>query len=293
MLNRRCTQRQYLLAPDDEINNAYLYCLIEAAQKCEVVLLLSQMMSNHTHTPLFDPKGTVIEFVHRFNTHVAKCVNAYRGRWENMWASVPPCLVELSGVDDVVDKMVYTAANPVKAGLVEKVHHWPGPKIVQAFLSGRSLKARRPHFFRDDGPMPAEVELKLEIPEELGDHDEIVERIRAGIAEVEQQCARERARTQRKVIGRRCILRQSWRDSPTSREPRRGIRPRVAARDSWARMQALQRNRDFQIHYRDALLQWRAGKPAVFPAGTYWLRKFANVPVEAVDPPPTIQARDL
>ena len=71
MLNRRCTQRQFLLRPDDEMNNAFLYCLIEAAQKFEIVLLLSQMMSNHQHTPFFDPKGLAIEFTHRFHTHLA------------------------------------------------------------------------------------------------------------------------------------------------------------------------------------------------------------------------------
>lgn len=287
MLNRRCTQRQFLLTPDDEINNAFLYCLIEAAQKFDIVLLLSQMMSNHAHTPFFDPNGRAIEFTHRFNTHLAKCVNAYRGRWENMWSSDPPCLVELVDLDDLVDKLIYTATNPVKDGLVEKVHHWPGPKTVQALLEGRTLKARRPRFlFRDDGPMPEEVETTLVIPHELGDHDEIVARIRAGIAVVEQECARDRAKGNRRVLGRRRVLRQSWRDSPTTHEPRRGLRPRVAARSKWARIEALQRSKEFGIRYREARRLWLAGQPVVFPAGTYWLRRFANVPTESIAPAP-------
>jgi putative transposase len=288
MLTRRCTQRQFLLTPDDEINNAYLYCLIEAAQTFDIILLLSQMMSNHKHTPFFDPKGMANEFTHRLDTHLARCVNAYRGRWENMWSSAPPSLVELESVEDLVDKLIYTATNPVKDGLVEKVHHWPGPKIVRAFLTGTSLKARRPRFlFRDDGPMPEEVELTLEIPAELGDHDEIVERVRLGIAAVEEECARERARDNRQVIGRQRILRQSWRHNPDTPEPRRGLRPRVAARCKWARIEALQRNKEFEIHYREARALWLAGQPAVFPAGTYWLRRFANVTTEP--PPPTIR----
>ncbi|HUS32299.1 MAG TPA: hypothetical protein VMZ53_27550, partial [Kofleriaceae bacterium] len=97
----------------------------------------------------------------------------------------------------------------MKDGLVEKVHHWPGPKIVQAFLADKTLKARRPRFlFRDDGPMPEEVELALTIPKELGNHDDIVERVRAGIAAVEQECSQERAKNNRCVFGRRRILRQ-------------------------------------------------------------------------------------
>jgi hypothetical protein len=119
------------MRPDDEMNNAYLYCLIEAALKFDIVLLLSQLMSNHQHTDFFDPKGWAIEFTHRFHTHPAKCVNAYRGRCEDMWSSAPPCLVELVEIDDIVEKLVYTATNPVKDGLVDKVRHWPGSSSMQ------------------------------------------------------------------------------------------------------------------------------------------------------------------
>jgi hypothetical protein len=277
------------MRPDEEMNNAFLYCLIEAAQKFDIVLLLSQMMSNHQHTPFFDPKGFAIEFTHRFHTHLAKCVNAHRGRWENMWSSEPPCLVELVELDDVVEKLIYTATNPVKDGLVEKVHHWPGPKTVNALLEGRTLKARRPAFlFREDGPMPEQVETTLVIPAELGDHDEIVARVRAGIAAVEAECARQRAKDNRHVLGRRRILRQSWRDCPTTREPRRGLRPRVAARSKWARIETLQRNQQFQHLYREARTGWLGGEAVVFPEGTYWLRRFANVPTQSIRPSPLI-----
>ncbi len=164
-LTRRATQREFLLRPDDAMNNAFLYCLIEAAQKFEIRLLLTQMMSNHDHTVVYDPHGMAVEFYHRFHTHLAKCVNALRGRWENMWSSEPTCLVELTDSGAVLDKLVYTATNPVKDGLVEKVHHWPGPKTLNALFNGRVLHARRPDFlFRDDGTMPEEVETELASP---------------------------------------------------------------------------------------------------------------------------------
>ena len=53
MLTRRCTQRQFLMRPDDEMNNAFLYCVIEAAQKFGISLILPQMMSTHHHTVEF------------------------------------------------------------------------------------------------------------------------------------------------------------------------------------------------------------------------------------------------
>src|SRR5690606_15076115 len=76
------------------------------------------------------------------------------------------------------------------------------------------------------------------------------------IAEVEEQCARERMQSGRRVVGRRCILRQSWRDSPTSREPRRNLRPRIAARNKADRIAAIQRNKQWQAEYRSARQQW-------------------------------------
>jgi hypothetical protein len=271
----------FLLRPDDEVNNAYLYCLIEAAQKFDIVLLLSQMMSNHQHTPFYDPKGLANEFTHRFHTNLAKCMNVYRGRWENFWSSDEPSLVELVDIDIVVEKLIYTATNPVKDGLVEKLHQWPGPKLVQAFLTGKMLKASRPRFlFRKDGPMPEQVEMTLTIPTELGNHHDIVERVRAGIAAVEQECLQERAKNNRRVLGRRRILRQPWRGSPTTVEPRRKLRPRVAASNKDTRIKILERNKEFQIRYREARSLWLAGTPIGFPAGTYWLRRFANVPIE-------------
>ena len=72
---------------------------------------------------------------------------------------------------------------------------------------------------------------------------------------------------------------QSWRDSPASMAPRRGLRPQVATRSKWARIEALLRNRTFATEYAGAREQWRNGLPTVFSPGTYWLHRFASVPV--------------
>jgi REP element-mobilizing transposase RayT len=280
MLTRRCTQQQFLLRPEAETNNAFLYCLIEAAQKFRIQLMLPQMMSNHHHVGLYDPDGFVVEFYQRFHTHLAKCINAHRGRWENMWSIEPPCLIELEDRNAILDRLVYIATNPVKDGLVEKVHHWPGPRTVNALLHGGVLAARRPTFlFRAEGLMPDVVETRLELPAVLGDHNELLAELRVRIADAEAQHASSRAASGRRVIGRRRILDQSWRACPSSREPRRNLRPRVAARSSWARVEALQRNAEFLEAYRDARARWLRDEPVKFPVGTYWLRRFAHVDV--------------
>jgi REP element-mobilizing transposase RayT len=281
-ITRRCTQRQFLLRPDEETNNAFVYCLAEAAARFEVVVVLSQMMSNHHHTLIYDPHGREVEFREHLHKFVAKSQNALRGRWENLWAAEESCVVDVLELEDVLDKLVYIATNPVKDGLVEHVRHWPGPKFVQALLSGKPLRAHRPnHFFRSDGPMPESVELKLELPAHIEGHDSLLEELARRIAAVEEAHAKARLAAGRRVLGRRSVLRQSWRDSPTSHEPRRGLRPRVAARSKWARIAKLQRDKDFEVSYKDVRIRWLAGEEVTFPYGTYWLRRFAGVDVES------------
>jgi hypothetical protein len=280
-ITRRVTQRMFLLRPDEETNNAFVYVLGEAAKRFGMVVILSQMMSNHHHTALYDPEGRYVEFLEHFHKFVAKSQNALRGRWENLWSTEETCVVEVLSRADLLDKLVYIATNPVKDGLVDKVHHWPGPQFVAALFSGRVLHARRPlHFFRSEGPMPQEVELVLKLPDSLEDKEGFLAELRKRITEAEDGYARERRAAGRRVIGRHNILQQAWSGSPTSHEPRRDLRPRVAARNKWLRIATLQRNKEWQAAYRSARRRWAAGEEAVFPYGTYWLSRFAHIRVE-------------
>ncbi|HTL33138.1 MAG TPA: hypothetical protein VL326_08435 [Kofleriaceae bacterium] len=285
MVTRRCTQRQFLLRPDPATNNAFIYCLAVAAQRCEIDVLNFVQMSNHLHDGIYDRHGRAPAFYEMFHKLLAKCMNALRGRWENFFSSEQVCVVRLQSREDIIDKLVYIATNPVKDGLVERVEEWPGANGYRALLSGRPLRATRPtHFFSDDGTMPATVTLELTIPAELGDHDEIVAEVKRRVQIVEEEEARKRAQTGRKVLGRYAVLRQSWRDSPTGREPRRNLRPTIAARNLWARLEALQRRQEFLDEYREARTAMLAGTPIPFPPGTYWLRHFMAVNVVAPTP---------
>ena len=60
--------------------------------------------------------------------------------------------------------------------------------------------------------------------------------------------------------------------------------PQVAAKNKWARIEALLRNRAFIEKYRDAFLHHIAGiANVVFPFGTYLMRKIAKVACEAAE----------
>jgi hypothetical protein len=279
MLTRRTTQRQFLLRPDEETNNAFLYCLIEAALRFKIDLLMTTAMSNHHHTPFFDRLGNYPAFVEHFHKMLARCMNARWGRWENMWSVEEACVTRLLDRDTIIDKMVYTAANPVKDMLVERAHHWPGANGYVHLIHRTALRAHRPrHFFRDDGVMPETVEIDLVIPPELGPADEVIAEVKAGVERVEQAMIEHRRVTGKRVLGRRRVLAQSWRDAPKSVEPRRNLRPRFAGRLPGL-VTALLEYKAFLVGYLDARLRWLDGKVALFPRGTYWLAQFAPIAI--------------
>ncbi len=90
------------------------------------------------------------------------------------------------------------------------------------------------------------------------------------------------SRAGRSFMGAKAILAQNPFDSPLSREDRRTMNPRSAAKDKWRRIEAIKRLRKFKADYAYALSQYLAGvKKVVFPEGTYWMVRFLGATVEA------------
>ncbi|MEO8706386.1 MAG: hypothetical protein ABI867_40525 [Kofleriaceae bacterium] len=281
MITRRCFQGLFLLRPDDDTNNAFAYCLGEAALEFQIEIIISQTLSNHHHTVIYDRHGKVIEFVERFHCLLARSQNALRGRPDYFWTSGQVSIVELADRGAIIDKIVYAATNPVKDQLVTRVHHWPGFNGWTVLNRQQPVTATRPrHFFRADGPMPESVTFSFTIPPELGATAVVLEELRARVREVEAMA--EQARSPgRRVLGRRRILRQQWRSAPATPLPLGKMRPRVAARDPEVRVAVLERNRVFLIEYRRARAAWLAKEPIPFPVGTYWLERHMKVPIAA------------
>lgn len=73
------------------------------------------------------------------------------------------------------------------------------------------------------------------------------------------------------------FLAQAWKVHPGTRESRRKLSPRVACKNTWARIEALQRNQAFIDQYRATRDKHLAGRKAIFPAGTWWLRRFSGM----------------
>jgi REP element-mobilizing transposase RayT len=285
LVTRRCTQRQFLLRPDDETNNAFIYCLGYAAEKTGIDIIAAIANTNHYHAVVIDNDARIPEFLEIFHKLMAKHQNVLRGRSENMWASEQTSLVELVGQEDIVAKVVYTLTNPVKDHLVERAHEWPGATSLQANLEGKALHASRPnHFFRRRGEMPKAVDVSLApIPGfDVAGQERFRRDLKELIAQVEAEAAAERKRTGRRVLGREAILKQDPFARPTSDEPRRELNPRVAAQDKGARAEAIQAIKTFRSDYTVRRIEWLNGKDVLFPLGTYWLRRFAGARCEEV-----------
>jgi putative transposase len=284
LLTRRCTQRQFLLRPDEITNNTFLYCLIEAARRYEIDVLLPMAEANHHHTVLYDKYGRVPRFVEHFHKMVARCMNARWGRCENLWAANALCLTRLVTREAVIKELIYAASNPVKDLLVDKAIQWPGVNGYRYWINDRTLRAVRPsHFFLEEGAMPAVVELPLTIPPELGDAHAVIAEVKAGVEAVERKVRADRLASGKRVLGRKAILKQSWQSSPKSADTRGALRPRFAGSGP-ARIAALLEYHQFLSDYAEARSLLLNALPAVFPRGTYWLARFVAVPVVPTPP---------
>lgn len=268
------------MRPDEETNNAFVYCLAEAAARFHIEVLFTAAMANHHHTGIYDADGNYPAFIEHFHKLFAKCQNALRGRWENFWSSEQTSVVRLVEPSDVLNKMTYALTNPVKDRMVEKAHQWPGISSIGFLLHGRPMTANRPkHFFRDDGTMPEVVTLSFARPRgfEHLSASEFAALALEQVRQVEDTVAAERRKTRAPIMGRKAVLAQRWSDRPGTHEPRRELGPRVAARSQWSRMEALLRNKAFRDAYIAARSRFVEGmRDVVFPAGTYWLRRFAR-----------------
>jgi hypothetical protein len=268
------------MRPDEESNNAFIYCLAVAVERTGVKLYFTTAMGNHHHTGGRDPAGNYPEFLELFHKLFAKCQNALHGRWENFWASEQASVVRLEERSDVLDKMIYALTNPVKDHLVEKAIDWPGVSALQAILTGKELVAYRPkHFFRENGKMPAKVTLRFHRPEGYQHltQEQWAALVMDRIATEERKAREERHSTGAQVLGVKGVLRQCPTDRPSTQEPRREISPRVAAKNKWKRVEALLRNKVFQLAYAKARDAFKNGITEVtFPEGTYWLVRFAG-----------------
>jgi REP element-mobilizing transposase RayT len=276
LISRRCTQRQFLLRPDKKVSQIYLYCLGEAVARFRITLHAFIAMGNHHHLVVRDNEGNLPAFLAHLHKLLAKALNCHRNRWENFWAAEQPNAVFLVDAAARFTKLIYVLANPVADDLVEHATDWPGAISYALSLSNREVSVKRPsEYFREDGPMPEEIVLRVERPdgfEQISEEDWAA-KVRAHVEEAEAAARTARLGTGRRVLGRKGVLRVDVRDRPQTVEPRGALRPFIACVDRACRKLELALLRGFRAAYRRALIAWRGGaRETCFPPGTYRMR---------------------
>ena len=240
------------------------YLLALACARYGVRLHAFVCMSNHYHLVVTDTQGRLPAFAQYLNSLLARSVNRARGRWEAFWTRESYSAVELLGAEDVLEKMVYTLANPVRAGLVGRARGWGGATSAGMRLGARRAISRPAGFFEDT--MPETAVLELSAPEQL-EGGALGERLRRRVAEVEEEI---REQLGRRPLGMRAVLRRDWNSSPGTRAPRRELKPRFAARCVAVRVAAIAEFERWVDEYRRALGRFVGGDRGVeWPLGTY------------------------
>ncbi len=275
MVTRRCAQRQFLLRPSKVVNQVVLYLLAHAAERFLIDVHCYCVLSNHYHLIVTDRLGNLPAFTQLLNCLVARALNAYYGRRENVWTPGSYSAVTLVGEEDVIDKTVYVLANPVAAGLVSHGDEWPGLRSSpQDFGTCREI-IRPAFFFQDNGSMPDRVSLNISAPPlQSGlSQEQLTSLVEKNLESKEADIRNDMDRRGRRFAGVRAVRRQSPLARPGNAEPYRKLNPRFACRDKERRIDALLKYKRFLREYRSALTEFCAGlREALFPFGTYWMR---------------------
>lgn len=274
LITRRCYQRTFRLRPSARTTAIFSYCLALALEKTGVLLHAVCVMSNHHHLVITDPRGVLPDFLRELHRATAKALNASQGQWENLWAAERCNAVRLADDQTILDKMAYVATNPVAAGLVEQPEHWPG--LTRWGTSGEQVD-RPDDYFGEHGTGPAHVTLRVGPPifaaDTEEDRAEWTRRLRAAIKQSVTEAQQTIRAAGRRFLGAAGVLAQSFVKRAQSCEKKRGVVPRVAAKDRSLLRALIRSERLFRSLYSGALSQWRAGiRSVVFPFGTWWMR---------------------
>lgn len=286
LITRRVLRRHLLFRPDAAITQLITYALAVSAMRYNIRVHALCAMSTHLHVVVTDVEGVLPRFLQFFHRLVALGTKVLRA-WEGpVWDHQTTSVVRLVTRAAVVEKIAYTLANPVDAGLVRHAREWPGAKVLVGELGRGVLRAKRPAvYFNPSNPAwPEDAAVELTLPPAVMDGS--ADDFRRDVAvELERQEAVARAALCRRglrFLGAERVCMISPHKRATSVEAPRSLNPTFAVGGGHADAGRIATSalRAFRAAYRDALKRWRTGLRSVaFPFGTWWMRVFHGVAV--------------
>jgi hypothetical protein len=275
MATKRCLRGEFLLRPDPETVQTYLYVLGYFQRKYTILLHELATLSNHDHPLYTDPKANGPLFIQQVHSLTARALNHFFGESDSFWSGQQHNALRLLEPADVERRSVYIMNNAVKAGLVRYAWDWRGASSWHMEY-GVPIKVKRPDFFFSK-KMPEEVEVVITRPEGLypGLSDrEARAKLREKARVAQGDLIAERRAKGRTFMGMKRVLRQPRHNTPSRTLERGGIRPHIGARNKWARIEALQDLKRFRQEHEAARQAHLAGeRDPVFPPGTYLMTR--------------------
>ncbi|MFV8752642.1 transposase [Nannocystaceae bacterium ST9] len=252
------------------MKQTFEYCLARAANENGIQLHAWVVMSNHYHLVLSDPQGRLPAFEQQLNSLVARILNHHWRRRGGFWEIGSYHRVEPLTRDAIVDKIIYTLANPVSAGLVPRARRWDGASSADLEF-GQCRRVERPDFLRDGAA--TEMLHLVAPPSDSGSVAETIAFIRERLHAREREVVDDFAKMGRQFLGMAAILALPWTTTPATEEAPRTSLPLFAGRDREVLKAAIEAWRAWQRAYRHAWEALRSGaRDVVFPEGTYMLR---------------------
>lgn len=268
LVTRRTNRRAFLLRPDGEVRRIYFYCLAFCARKWDVDVLAVCIMSSHVHLVVFDRNGQISRFIKDLHEMVAHALKRFRKWAHELWeTNTPTSLVSLLDENAVIDKVLYTEMNPVKAGICKRETQWPG------LLTDRQSKWAKPDGVRNYKGMQEEETLRLVGPEGMTSKRWL--RMKAMHRDDANKEARALARAEAKEQGRavfRGVKRAMQIDPRFEPETPSGAgekTPRFASRNKDTLERAYKEIAEFYAAYFSALRTLKERGRAKFPLGTW------------------------
>lgn len=287
-----------LLFNPNPLINAILESALARAQALFPVKIVDFLMEpTHLHLILavLNPVD-VAGFMERFKTESAHAINRLLGRKKRtIWCAGYDSPILLTA-EDVVEKIVYTLANPAKDGLEDSIEKYPGLSSLR--LEKKGSRKICPWFNRWMIPQINPRTLTFEDCERLkvmlmkksskshaftvdrdawmpcmgitepGERREWREKIFSRLSEEEAQYRAEREKAKKKVIGRERLLRRPI--DPYYVPARSGQRSWVISHDVERRKAFIEFLKDLIASGREVYLRWNQGDfSLVYPAGLY------------------------
>jgi len=265
---RRCSERRFFLRPGSRLNRKVRFLLSCYANKHGIKLHAYCFMGNHFHLILTDTRRRLPKFMEEFDSMLSRVINKELGRQGRLWESGAYTSWQLETREELLQHLVYVAANPVEAWVVRSPDRWPGlislpghvGKAVRVTPPARGLFGRG----REGSALPSESTLQVHVPPffegEEGRYRRLFERALA--AYVEDLHARQGG-----YSGRESAKTLDPFSAPEGARsgPSFGLIPALTNATKEKRLEL----RLWRRAVYDAFCRWQNDKSTRFPEGTY------------------------